>query len=145
MSERLVPAARHWYNDYPDRRTYYNTIFDPRGGAPSPLVLNRWPGFGLKGIRSADREGRCIAFDFIPKIICSHDKAAFKYAVKWIGHLLQKPWEKPNVSLVLIGTKGTGKSLFFKLLHRLIDGFRNYVLFHKTVKESDFTGTSTLT
>lgn len=140
MSERRVPAAKHWYNDYPDRRTYYNTIFDPKGGAPSPLTLNRWPGFGLKGIRSADREWRFIVFNFLRDIICSHDHAAFKYAVKWIAHLIQKPWEKPSVSLVLIGTKGTGKSLFFKLLHRLIDGFRNYVLFHKTVKESDFTG-----
>jgi hypothetical protein len=140
VSERKVPAARHWYNDYPDRRTYYDTIFDPRGDAPSPLILNRWPGFGLNALRSSDREWRFIAFDFIPKIICSHDKTAFKYAVKWIAHMLQKPWEKPSISLVLIGTKGTGKSLFFTLLHRLIDGFRKYVLFHKTVKESDFTG-----
>jgi Family of unknown function (DUF5906) len=140
VNERKVPAARHWYNDYPDRRTYYNTIFDPRGGAPSPLVLNRWPGFGLKGVRSADTEWRFVVFNFIRDIICSHDHAAFKYAIKWIAHLLQKPWEKPSVSLVLIGTKGTGKSLFFKMLHRLIDGFRDFILFHKTVKESDFTG-----
>lgn len=137
QTSKFVESAKDWFYDYQARRTYHFTTFDPKGGAP-PNTFNFWPGFGVKGVRGAPEYK--IIIRFIYEIICSKDKRSFKYLVRWTAHMVQKPWKKPEVSIVLIGAKGTGKSLFAKFLERLIDGLRKYVLCYETVKEKDFTG-----
>ena len=144
QTSKQVEAAKHWYYNFPGRRTCHYVIFDPKGSAP-PHTLNYWPGFGVNIAKVDDvflewYDKWKLVIDFINDIICSGDDASYEYLKHWIGHVLQRPWEKPEVSIVLIGTKGTGKSLFAKFLERLIDGARKYCLYYKTVKEKDFTG-----
>jgi Family of unknown function (DUF5906) len=144
QTHKEFEAAKYWFYKYKHRRTKHFTCFDPRGGAP-PNTFNFWPGFGVN-IRHVDDDFLewydkwKLVIDFLNDIICSDDDVSYDYLQQWIGHLIQRPWEKPEVSIVLIGTKGTGKSLFAKLLERLIDGDRKYCLYFKTVKEKDFTG-----
>lgn len=54
--------------------------------------------------------------------VCSGNKDKFEFAMGWSSHMFQKPWEKPEVAFALTGPKGIGKSLFFWILKRLLDG-----------------------
>ena len=54
--------------------------------------------------------------------ICSGDKKKFAFMMGWCAHMRQKPWEKPEVAFALTGEKGIGKSMFFWILKRLLDG-----------------------
>jgi hypothetical protein len=130
-----IYSAKKWFTS-PERGrvTFYETTFDPKNAAP-PHVFNYWPGFGTQSIKGDCR----IIVRFIYIVICSKDKKAFKYIVRWCAHLVQRPWEKPEIAIVLIGPKGVGKSQFSILLERLVDGLRKYVLTHKTVRETDIT------
>ena len=126
QTRKEVETVRYWFYKYRHRRTRHFTCFILNGSAP-PDTFNFWPGFGVE-IRHVDddflewNDKWKLVIDFINDIICSDDDASYEYLQQWIGHLVQKPWEKPEVSIVLIGTKGTGKSLFAKFLERLIDG-----------------------
>jgi hypothetical protein len=132
----VIVSAVKWFKN-PERSavTFFETTFDPKNAAP-PGVFNYWPGFGTKSVKGEPKRLRPI-LPFIYHVVCSKDKKVFKYVIRWCAHLVQRPWEKPGIALVLIGPKGVGKSQFSHLLERLIDGIRQYVLCHKTVKGSD--------
>ncbi|MCG7915933.1 MAG: DUF5906 domain-containing protein [Candidatus Thiodiazotropha weberae] len=42
---------------------------------------------------------------------CQQNKQYFQYLIYWLAHLIQKPWEKPGVCIILKGGQGTGKGL----------------------------------
>ena len=44
------------------------------------------------------------------------DAAQFEYVLKWMALLVQQPWIKPEVALVLRSKEGTGKTIIVKLL-----------------------------
>jgi phage/plasmid-associated DNA primase len=43
----------------------------------------------------------------------------FEYLLNYVAHMLQRPEEKPGVMVVLLGSQGTGKGLFFQILQRI--------------------------
>lgn len=47
----------------------------------------------------------------IENVICSSNKINYNYFIGWLAHMIQKPWEKPGVAVVLRSEgRGTGKS-----------------------------------
>jgi adenylate kinase family enzyme len=49
---------------------------------------------------------------FIKDIVCSSSTTHFEYLWNWLAHMIQKPWEKPGVSITLLGGQGVGKGTF---------------------------------
>lgn len=68
--------------------------------------LNLWTGFVQDGAPGASWDR---LKGHIKDIICNGDEVAFEYVMNWLAHLLQKPWEKPGVAIVVWGKKRTGK------------------------------------
>jgi hypothetical protein len=64
----------------------------------------------------------CFILTYYWNDICSGDVKKFQFMMGWVAHMFQKPWEKPEVAFALTGPKGIGKSLFFWILKRLLDG-----------------------
>jgi hypothetical protein len=55
-------------------------------------------------------------------VICDGSKPAYRYLWNWLAHLVQRPWEKPGVSILLLGGQGTGKgTLAVKIIGRLYE------------------------
>ncbi len=54
--------------------------------------------------------------DFLRDVICDGDQSVFEYLKNYLGHMLQKPEEKPGIFIVLLGGQGTGKGTFFRLI-----------------------------
>ena len=68
-----------------------------------------------------------IISDHILSVIGGGDADKANYILDWCDHMVQRPWEKPGVALVLKGRQGTGKSLLTHLLSRTV-GLRNTLI-----------------
>ncbi len=60
-------------------------------------------------------------------MIADGDQEKARYILDWCAHMIQRPWEKPGVALVLKGRKGTGKTLLTAILARAV-GQRNTLI-----------------
>ena len=56
------------------------------------------------------------AFLDLINILCSHSKPQAEYILKWIAHMIQKPYDLPGVALVFTGGKGIGKDTLFDFI-----------------------------
>lgn len=118
-----VPLGNYWLA-WSKRRTYEDTIFypDQLSKEKSKRFHNTW-----KGFRLTPNPGNCqMVLNHILNFWCNGDKKHYKYTIAWFAHLLQKPWEKPGVALVISGDKGVGKSIIFEKVFKPILGLNHY-------------------
>jgi hypothetical protein len=106
----------------PMRREYTRVVYMPSGCRENEY--NLWQGF--TGPKPTPGDWKNIEFH-IHDIICNRDETVYGYVMMWLGHLLQKPGEKPGVALVMRGGKGIGKGIFADHIVRGLVGSRNYI------------------
>ena len=98
-----------------------------------------WTGFNIdKGqYKQAKSIEATFILEFIYNVIASKNKKIYDYIIMWIAEMLQNRSNrnKPGVSLILIGKKGTGKGTFSMLLRNLIGA----------VHSAEFTGSEDVT
>ena len=94
--------------------TVYNSIaFSPIKELDS--TLNLW-----KGPTAQAKAGKWVVIrNHIRDVICNGELNVFDYLVNFLAHMVQKPEEKPGIFVVLLGGQGTGKGMFFNLLHEI--------------------------
>ncbi|MGA7180921.1 MAG: DUF5906 domain-containing protein [Thiobacillaceae bacterium] len=96
------------------RRTYQSITFDPSGKTAND-VFNTWRGLAVN-----PQLGSCSRIlAHIEQVWCSGNAAQFDYVIKWLALLVQKPWIKPEVALVLRSREGTGKTIIVQILLRI--------------------------
>lgn len=105
--------AAKWLN-WPERLTYQSIIFDP-SGHDAPDAYNTWR--GLNVIPAAGGCGRILTH--ILEVWCGDDVAQFNYVILWMALLVQRPWEKPDVALVLRSRQGSGKTIIVQILLKI--------------------------
>lgn len=112
----FIALGRAW-QEWRERKTADGTTFDTTA-EPCAIVngaLNLWLGFGV-----VPQEGSCKRFKaMILNDLCSGSEDVFGYVLRWIAWKVQHPGELPEVSIALIGKKGTGKTTFGKTLVRI--------------------------
>ena len=107
------PVATAWLTSS-GRRTYGSLVFDPSGSCDKDSY-NTWRGLAVE-----PKPGQCgKILAHIRDIWCSGDAAQFEYVLKWMALLVQKPWVKPEVALVLKSREGTGKTIIVQMLLKL--------------------------
>jgi hypothetical protein len=120
-SGRLVAKSELWMKS-PKRRNFDEVMFSP--GGDKPKIYNTWKGFAVKPDSDpTSNPGQKYAEMFIQHChenICGGDKKLTDWLIGFFSHLFQKPGEKPQVSLVFKGLKGTGKTIVSKILGHLI-------------------------
>ena len=93
------------------RRTYNSLVFDPSGNC-SEGSYNTWRGLAVE-----PKQGKCgKILAHIRDVWCGGDVAQFEYVLRWMALLVQKPWIKPEVALVLKSKEGTGKTIIVEML-----------------------------
>ncbi|AEG53177.1 DUF5906 domain-containing protein [Sinorhizobium meliloti] len=98
------PVSKAWMR-HKLRRQYPNGIvFAP--GQERDGYFNHWKGFAVE----PDSEGSCrLILDHLKNVICSGNEEYYRYALGWFAHMIQRPFEKPGVAMVLRGKKRIGK------------------------------------
>ena len=101
-----VLAGAAWLKS-PDRCEYAEIGYWPSGHGQPLNSYNLWQSWGIE-----PKQGDwSVIDDHILNVIANGDRGKANYILDWIAHMVQRPWEKPGVALVLTGAKGTGKSL----------------------------------
>jgi len=96
-----------WWMASPKRRKYEDIVFDPSGKI-SKKYYNLYRGFAVQ-----PKQGDCdLYLNHIHNVIASGNPAISKYIEYWMADIIQRPANKPGVSLVLRGGQGTGKGIF---------------------------------
>jgi len=76
--------------------------------------------------------------DFIRNGICAQNDDDFNNLLNHFAHILQKPFERSNVTVLLYGNQGTGKGILYNLLAACLDPFAQQVQgfdkFHQYIK-----------
>lgn len=107
-----------WFLEHPHRRQYQTVEFLPGKETPEG-VLNLYRGPSIQAIA-----GDCSKFlKLIREVICSGDKDISDWLLDFIAHLFQKPWEPPEVCIVLRGRQGVGKNFFIERLGEIISDY----------------------
>jgi hypothetical protein len=120
------PVSKAWMQ-HKMRREYPNGItFAP--GRNKEGYFNHWKGFDVE----PDPDGSCAMFlTHLHEVICSGNDEYYRYALGWFAHMVQKPWEKPGVAMVLRGKKRIGKDTIADYFGGLIKRY------HVTIANQD--------
>jgi hypothetical protein len=97
----------------PKTHVYTDIAFSPKLQPPS--TLNYWVGTLIP----PSKGNWNIIKTHIMSVICSGDVKLYEYLICFLAHMLQFPALKPGIMVVLLGKQGTGKGLFFQILHRI--------------------------
>ena len=112
---KLISAGLAWRRSA-NRCEYDQIGYWPEDHDRPAKSYNLWRGWGADA-----KPGDCsIIFDHILNVIANGDKDKADYIINWCAHMVQRPWEKPGVALVLKGPKGTGKSLLTYILEAAV-------------------------
>ncbi len=120
--DKSISAGTAWKNSS-SRREFASIGYWPDDHGRPEQSYNLWHRWGIE-----PKQGDCsIIVDHIINVIADGDKEKADFILDWCAHLVQRPWEKPGVALVLRGGKGTGKTLFTRILARIV-GHRNTLI-----------------
>jgi hypothetical protein len=113
IEERAIVYLRH-----PKREMYDGVVFDPSNNHHKRF-WNTWRGFQVE-----PKEGDCpLTLQYLKEVISNNDEKVYNWILDFLAHMVQKPWEKPEIALVLLGPKGIGKSFLAKhIIRRIVDG-----------------------
>lgn len=121
---KYVQTSKSWMSS-PRRRTFGEVRFIPRPKI-APDTYNLWKGFRIKpadDTKTYSEDAKLGFYKFLEHCqlnICDGDAGVFEWLMNFVAHMFQKPWEKPPISVVFQGLKGTGKNIFIDVLKHMI-------------------------
>lgn len=112
-SMKKVYAFTRWL-EWSGHRRYEEIKFAP--GSDDPTTYNLFQGWPLEPIPG----DWSLLRRHIRDVICGGKPDQFEWFMTWLAHIFQKPGEKGSVAVVIRGEKGTGKSLVFDFIQKLM-------------------------
>lgn len=111
------PLAKEWL-DWAGLRSYERVVFRP-GREARDDSYNIFRGWSVE-----PRQGDASPFwDHVHRVVCAGKEEVYRYVRRWMAHTVQRPWEVPQVALVLRGLQGTGKGAFVEMFSRILDPY----------------------
>lgn len=110
-----VVVAKEW-TSHPNARRYASTVFKPGEPrvikTPKGTMLNRWLGFRAE-------EGNVEPFLDLSRFIFSElEEHNQDFAIKLLAYKAQNPGRKVPIAVMLVGSKGSGKSMWCTLVEK---------------------------
>lgn len=109
-----------WFEDA-NKRKYDRIVFDPRT-TDDKVNYNCWTGYKHPIKESNLKEDDSLFFRLLKKIC--HDDINYEYVKQWIAHIIQKPYLKTGIAIVLFSKKkGVGKNCIIDGIKKLLEGY----------------------
>lgn len=118
IGQKKTPISKVWINS-PKRREYDAVTFSPMNRVPSHFY-NLWRGFSVEPAEKSSHRAVDLFLEHALNNVCGGDSEAYKWLIGYFAHLIQRPYEKPLVALVLTGLKGTGKNALIERVGYLL-------------------------
>jgi hypothetical protein len=127
---KLVTAdLGDWWLENKMRRQFRGLTFNPAINEDEvDERLNLWQGLAL----SPEPGDKHLTFlEHVRENICGGDETVYHYVVCWLARMIQQPYLKGEVAIVMRGDRGVGKTFFADMIGKLFG--RHYI----TVVNSD--------
>ena len=110
------------------RRNYEGLCFFPRSDVNLHGHYNLFQGFEVERPTHAPVESKTVSafIEHIHENVAMGNDTHARWIINFFAHLIQRPWEKPIVALVLRGGKGVGKNALVDVVGNLL-GRQHYV------------------
>jgi len=127
-----VNKAEAWI-DWKGRRQYNGLCFAPERD-PQNGYFNLWSGFTCEPLSyekasKAAREGLDLWREHVLQNVAQGDDKLEAWILGYFAHMIQRPFERPLTTMVLRGSKGSGKNAMVDRVGRLL-GPRHYLVAH---------------
>jgi hypothetical protein len=106
------------------RRRFTRIVFNPRpqgmAGCATLLEFNLYE--GLPSPTPIPEVEECIApfLDHVRTVWCKGEQGLFDYVMNYFAHIIQKPWEKTGVAIVVHGEQGSGKGIVVQKIGKIV-------------------------
>lgn len=124
------PLTKAWISSTA-RRTYEGIVFAP-GMKIDPRFYNLWRGFSIDPI-ALNEPPTEVMIEAVKKFeehlfvnVCESNTEYYEWVYTWFAHIIQRPWEKIGVALVMKGRKGVGKNILLDTVGNLFSN--NYMV-----------------
>ena len=109
---------------HPLKFTRFNKIvFKPLNHNIKKWELNIWSGFKAQKIKDIDMSIVNVFINHIREIWANNNEEVFRYIMSWLAHIIQQPYKKTGIAIVLQSCQGTGKTLPCDILLERVFGF----------------------
>lgn len=110
-----------WMTD-PNQKTFNKIVFDP--SMKSINNYNYFTGFKYSEGEQAPTDNKFLN---LLKRVCN-DSKIYDYFVDWIAHIIQRPYKKTNIAVVMYSdVKGVGKNCIVDGISKLLKGYSAHV------------------
>ena len=115
------PFIDVWLTD-PSQKSFNKIVFDP-----TLTSINNYNYFN--GFKYTEGEHAATENPFLNLLKrVSNDKKTYEYFIDWIAHIIQKPYKKTNIAIILYSNvKGVGKNCIVDGICKLIKGYSGHV------------------
>tara|TARA_R110000824_G_scaffold3860_1_gene18492 strand:+ start:3069 stop:5246 length:2178 start_codon:yes stop_codon:yes gene_type:complete len=122
-----------------DRKCVDEIVFNPKDNCRANQ-FNIWKGFEYKKTGNCDESKIKKWLEHIKTIWADDDEDAYNYILSWFARILQAPYNKNNICLVLHSVEGVGKTLILDMIGEIIG--QNYYYSTSSLKHilGDFNG-----
>ena len=138
IGKKEQSTAAHWL-EWKGRRSYDGIVFMPgenqEVAREEKRFFNLWRGFSVEPAPRGDSHPALDSFlAHTRDNVCRGNESLYTWLLGYFAHLVQKPWEKPLVSLVFRGGKGVGKNACIERVgallgrHFLLTSNRRYLV-----------------
>ena len=116
----------HDWLAHPTRRSYHEANFYPSldpAQLPKRFVdgtdMNLFQGYAITK-QTASPGNIEPLLDHIKNIWCNGDAVSYEYTLNWMARVVQKPWQRTRIVLVLISKEGVGKGMVTDILGEIL-------------------------
>jgi putative DNA primase/helicase len=134
----LLEIAESAYKDWkkrPERHIVDETgvVFDPSMQSDPETTVNLFGGFPLE-----PQAGECASIIELLDYLVGGNDEVFKWLIRWIAYPLQNPGAKMRTAVVMHGSEGAGKNLFWSVIERIYGEYSTIITQNEI--ESQFNG-----
>jgi phage/plasmid-associated DNA primase len=109
--------------DNPAKFSYFdNIVCKPNNYKLQKFERNIWSGFKAQKVEVVDMSIVNVLLNHIREVWCCNNDIQYKYILSWFAQIIQTPYKKTGVALVLYGRQGTGKSLPLDIMLEYVFG-----------------------
>tara|TARA_R110000824_G_scaffold178870_3_gene358830 strand:- start:418 stop:2622 length:2205 start_codon:yes stop_codon:yes gene_type:complete len=109
---------------WPGQRKFLGFTFQPKVHGHVDGMYNIWRGFDYAPVHGMTKKEAIAGCDLflrhVRDVVCQGRQQDYNWIMNHFAHLIQYPEKKPETAIVIVGKKGTGKSMIFSVMGALM-------------------------
>ncbi len=138
IDDKEINPYKIWITSQ-ERRDIRELVFDPSNNIQD-YQYNIWKGYNYANTGDCDISKVQHVLDHIYNIWADGNESTYNYIIGWFAKMLQTPWDKNGICLVLKSIPGVGKTTIVDLFNKIIGNKCSISLSNLKMILGDFNG-----